>query len=85
MVDPVASDQVVSLFQQSGQDGGRSLKIDELARGFNEVGIELTASQLRAVQKSCDFDNDGLVSLAEFKAAFDAHRVAVVVSFSRAW
>ena len=54
-------------FRKFDKDGSGQIDIDELAKGFELLGIEMTPEQTAAFRDDIDWDGDGLISEEEFQ------------------
>lgn len=76
---------VKDLFDSFDTKGSGKINLATLTKGFADLGIDLTAQQVKAFQKALDKDGDGMITYKEFNTAVTAENAVVEKAFTNAW
>ena len=58
--DSKASETVMGMFKRMDRDGDKCLTLEELSRGLADLGVPMSASEVRAFIKALDTNGDGI-------------------------
>jgi len=60
-------DGLFEVFEMFNKDGNGAVRISDLSKVMESLGVKLTEADLREIMKEAELDEDGKISFAEFK------------------